>query len=264
MRRAEQLLHRAAPAAAAAEIAAPSVAPAAAVQRCGAVADPDAQSAAAGRRAACGAGRRRCHPGLWLRSSVRAPVVVHLASGARAVERLDRLSIAEQSLLSVPPSPELLACNLDSSASAPGAGAGRGRRPVRPRLNVAAGGGADSKPDEGDSMCDVPEAVTCSGHEQVLQSVSAGLRARGGFWLKSLSWWMEVIGEGAAWPDGSGAAAGVGAGGYHLILHGLAMLTMAGLLLPTMPGDRRRSMATAIAILAAHPWRFRLGGCRGS
>lgn len=83
-------------------------------------------------------------------------------------ERLDRLSIAEQSLLSVPPSPELLACNLDSSRQcawgpAPGAVIG----PVSlvsmslPEVEL------DSKPDEGDSMCDVPEAVTCSGHEQV-------------------------------------------------------------------------------------------------
>ena len=43
------------------------------------------------------------------------------------------------------------------------------------------------------------------------------------------------------------------------ILHGLAMLTMAGLLLPTMPGGPTALDGDRIAILAAHPWRFRLG-----
>lgn len=43
------------------------------------------------------------------------------------------------------------------------------------------------------------------------------------------------------------------------ILHGLAMLAMAGLLLPTMPGGPTALDGDRIAILAAHPWRFRLG-----
>lgn len=85
-----------------------------------------------------------------------------------APEPRDRLATAEQSLPSLPPSPELLACNLDNSRQcawgpAPGAVVG----PVSlismslPEVEF------DSKADEGDSMCDVPEAVTCSGHTQV-------------------------------------------------------------------------------------------------
>lgn len=43
------------------------------------------------------------------------------------------------------------------------------------------------------------------------------------------------------------------------VLHGLAMVAMAGLLLPMMPGGPTQSDAARIALLAAQPWQFRLG-----
>lgn len=43
------------------------------------------------------------------------------------------------------------------------------------------------------------------------------------------------------------------------ILHGLAMLAMAALLLPVMPGGPTALDSDRIALVASHPWRFRLG-----
>lgn len=43
------------------------------------------------------------------------------------------------------------------------------------------------------------------------------------------------------------------------VLHALAMLAMAALLLPMMPGGPTKSDAARIALLVAHPWQFRLG-----
>lgn len=45
----------------------------------------------------------------------------------------------------------------------------------------------------------------------------------------------------------------------NFIIHGLAILAMATLLLPTMPGGSATSDAERIATIAAHPWLFRLG-----
>ncbi len=44
-----------------------------------------------------------------------------------------------------------------------------------------------------------------------------------------------------------------------LVLHALAMLSMAALLLPMMPGGPTQPDSARIALLAAHPWQFRLG-----
>ncbi|HEY8040895.1 MAG TPA: DUF2071 domain-containing protein [Polyangiaceae bacterium] len=41
--------------------------------------------------------------------------------------------------------------------------------------------------------------------------------------------------------------------------HALAMLTMAWLLLPMMPGGSTADDATRVAAIAAHPWRWRMG-----
>jgi hypothetical protein len=46
---------------------------------------------------------------------------------------------------------------------------------------------------------------------------------------------------------------------FTFVMHGLAMLGMAGLLLPMMPGGGTVSDVERIAAIAAHPWRFRLG-----
>ncbi len=43
------------------------------------------------------------------------------------------------------------------------------------------------------------------------------------------------------------------------LLHGLGMLAMAALLLPTMPGGPTLVTADRIALIAQQPWRFRLG-----
>lgn len=43
------------------------------------------------------------------------------------------------------------------------------------------------------------------------------------------------------------------------LLHGLGMLAMAALLLPSMPGGPTQADSDRIALIAAHPWRFRLG-----
>lgn len=45
----------------------------------------------------------------------------------------------------------------------------------------------------------------------------------------------------------------------NFLVHGLAMLSMAALLLPALPGGTATSEAARIATIAAHPWRFRLG-----
>lgn len=45
----------------------------------------------------------------------------------------------------------------------------------------------------------------------------------------------------------------------NLVVHALAMLAMAALLLPMMPGGTDASDAERVAELAAHPWRFRVG-----
>ncbi len=46
---------------------------------------------------------------------------------------------------------------------------------------------------------------------------------------------------------------------FTFVMHGLAMLGMVALLLPMMPGGGTASDAERVALLAAHPWRFRLG-----
>ncbi len=46
---------------------------------------------------------------------------------------------------------------------------------------------------------------------------------------------------------------------FTFVMHALAMLAMATLLLPTMPGGGVQDDALRIAAIAAHPWRFRLG-----
>ncbi len=45
----------------------------------------------------------------------------------------------------------------------------------------------------------------------------------------------------------------------NFLVHGLALLSMAALLIPTLPGGSASSDAERIATIAAHPWRFRLG-----
>lgn len=44
-----------------------------------------------------------------------------------------------------------------------------------------------------------------------------------------------------------------------LVLHGLAMLSMAAFLLPALPGGGVASDAPRVGYIAAHPWLFRLG-----
>ena len=46
---------------------------------------------------------------------------------------------------------------------------------------------------------------------------------------------------------------------FNFVIHGLAMLGMVTLLLPTLPGGSATSDLERIAAIAAHPWRFRLG-----
>ncbi len=43
------------------------------------------------------------------------------------------------------------------------------------------------------------------------------------------------------------------------IAHGLAMLSMAALLLPGTPGGLHSDVAARMAYVAAHPWLWRLG-----
>lgn len=101
----------------------------------------------------------------WLKlSPSTGPTRVQLP----APEPPDRLETMDPSLLSVAPSPELLACNLDSArqcAFGPAPGAVVGSVSLisisLPEVEL------DSKSDDGDSMCDVPEAVTCTGHQQL-------------------------------------------------------------------------------------------------
>lgn len=45
----------------------------------------------------------------------------------------------------------------------------------------------------------------------------------------------------------------------NFVIHGLALLGMALLLLPALPGGSTASDAARIALIAEHPWRFRLG-----
>jgi hypothetical protein len=46
---------------------------------------------------------------------------------------------------------------------------------------------------------------------------------------------------------------------FNFVIHGVAMLAMATLLLPTMPGGGSNADADRIAAIVAHPWLFRLG-----
>lgn len=46
---------------------------------------------------------------------------------------------------------------------------------------------------------------------------------------------------------------------FNFLVHGLAMLSMAALLLPTLPGGTAPSDLARVAAIAEHPWRFRLG-----
>ncbi|MGE0327013.1 MAG: hypothetical protein AB7S68_32120 [Polyangiaceae bacterium] len=45
----------------------------------------------------------------------------------------------------------------------------------------------------------------------------------------------------------------------NFLIHGLALISMAALLLPTLPGGSEPDSALRVATIAAHPWRFRLG-----
>jgi hypothetical protein len=45
----------------------------------------------------------------------------------------------------------------------------------------------------------------------------------------------------------------------NFLIHGLALLAMAALLLPTLPGGSASSDLERVAAIAAHPWRFRIG-----
>ncbi len=45
----------------------------------------------------------------------------------------------------------------------------------------------------------------------------------------------------------------------NFLIHGLALLSMAALLLPTLPGGTEADPAVRVATIAAHPWRFRFG-----
>ena len=46
---------------------------------------------------------------------------------------------------------------------------------------------------------------------------------------------------------------------FNFVIHGVAMLAMAALLLPAMPGGSGAPDGDRVAIIAAYPWRFRLG-----
>ena len=46
---------------------------------------------------------------------------------------------------------------------------------------------------------------------------------------------------------------------FNFVIHGVAMLAMAALLLPALPGGSGASDADRVATIAAHPWRFRVG-----
>lgn len=46
---------------------------------------------------------------------------------------------------------------------------------------------------------------------------------------------------------------------FNFLIHGVALVSMAALLLPTLPGGSAASDLARIATIAAHPWRFRLG-----
>jgi hypothetical protein len=46
---------------------------------------------------------------------------------------------------------------------------------------------------------------------------------------------------------------------FNFIIHGVAMLGMVTLLIPTLPGGSATSDAARVAAIAAHPWLFRLG-----
>jgi len=46
---------------------------------------------------------------------------------------------------------------------------------------------------------------------------------------------------------------------FNFVVHGLALLSMALLLLPTLPGGTALTDAERVANIAANPWRFRLG-----
>jgi hypothetical protein len=46
---------------------------------------------------------------------------------------------------------------------------------------------------------------------------------------------------------------------FNFVVHGLALLAMAALLLPTLPGGSAANDSARIATIAAHPWRFRVG-----
>ena len=46
---------------------------------------------------------------------------------------------------------------------------------------------------------------------------------------------------------------------FNFVIHGLALVGMVTLLLPTLPGGSATSDLERIATIAAHPWRFRLG-----
>lgn len=43
------------------------------------------------------------------------------------------------------------------------------------------------------------------------------------------------------------------------VVHGVALLSMALLLRPVLPGGTAPDHATRVATIAAHPWRFRAG-----
>jgi hypothetical protein len=45
----------------------------------------------------------------------------------------------------------------------------------------------------------------------------------------------------------------------NFVAHGLALLSMVALLLPTLPGGTAHSDAERVMTIAEHPWRFRLG-----
>jgi hypothetical protein len=46
---------------------------------------------------------------------------------------------------------------------------------------------------------------------------------------------------------------------FNFLIHGVALLAMAALLLPALPGGSGSSDAERIVTIAAHPWRFRVG-----
>jgi hypothetical protein len=46
---------------------------------------------------------------------------------------------------------------------------------------------------------------------------------------------------------------------FNFVIHGLALLGMALLLLPTLPGGSSQADAARVAAIAEHPWRFRAG-----